>query len=106
MIYRSILRFHVRAGMADEFQAAYDAGEFLTRAADVPGFIRADLLRQDSDDHEYVAMAEWENKEAYLEWQDRIPKLVPGDVLARVGAVLAPPEPGNVYAVLQSVSAS
>ena len=34
----------------DEFQAAYDAGEFLTRAADVPGFIRADLLRQESDE--------------------------------------------------------
>jgi heme-degrading monooxygenase HmoA len=64
MIYRSILRFHVRAGMADEFQAAYDAGEFLTGAADVPGFIRAILLRQESDDHEYVALAEGKNKEA------------------------------------------
>ncbi|WOF74719.1 antibiotic biosynthesis monooxygenase [Parvibaculaceae bacterium PLY_AMNH_Bact1] len=105
MIYRSILRFHVRAGKAVEFEAAYDAGEFLTRAADVPGFIRADLLRQDADDHEYVAMAEWENKEAYLEWQDRIPKIVPAEVLARISAVLDPLEAGNVYAVLQSVSA-
>lgn len=105
MIYRSILRFHVRAGMASEFEAAYDAGEFLTRAADVPGFIRADLLRQEANDHEYVAMAEWKNKEAYFEWQDQIPKIVPAEVLARVGAVLDPPEAGNVFAVLQSVSA-
>lgn len=96
----------MQAGKASEFEAAYDAGEFLTRAADVPGFIRADLLRHDSDDHEYVAMAEWETKEAYLEWRDRIPKIVPGEVLERLISVLDPPESGNVFAVLQSVEAT
>lgn len=106
MIYRSVLKFHVRDGMAEEFEAAYSAGQFLTRAADVPGFIRADLLREDEQTHEYVAMAEWNSKEAYLEWQVRIPKVVPNDVLTRLLNTLDEPEPGRVYAVLETALAN
>jgi len=104
-MYRSILRFHVCEGMSAEFESAYDAGAFLTRAADVPGFIRADLLRQEGDEHEYVAMAEWDNKEAFLEWQARIPKVVPADLLRRLVAVLDGPEPSTIYKVLQTALA-
>ena len=105
MMYRSILRFHVCEGMSAEFESAYDAGAFLARAADVPGFIRADLLRQEGDEHEYVAMAEWDNKEAFLEWQARIPKVVPADLLTRLVAVLDGPEPSTIYKVLQTALA-
>ncbi len=105
MIYRSVLTFHVQEGKAAEFEAAYGAGEFLTRAADVPGFIRADLLREEDDAHAYVAMAEWENKEAYLEWQARIPNVVPEDAIIRLLNTLAKPDPSRVYAVLDTVQA-
>jgi heme-degrading monooxygenase HmoA len=105
MIYRSVLRFHVREGKSAEFEAAYGAGEFLTRAADVPGFIRADLLKEDGQADEYVAMAEWEHKEAYLEWQERIPKVVPQEVLVALLETLTEPEPGRVYAVLETALA-
>lgn len=105
MIYRSVLTFHVQEGKAAEFEAAYGAGEFLTRAADVPGFVRADLLRQEDDAHAYVAMAEWESKEAYLEWQARIPNVVPEDAIIRLLNVLTKPDPSRVYALLDTVQA-
>lgn len=69
MPVRSIATFQARPGHGGAFEAAYRDGRFLQRAVTNPGFIRGELLRVADDPDRFVAIAEWEDADAYAAWQ-------------------------------------
>lgn len=106
MAFRSVLTFQVKEGQSAEFEAAYNEGLFLVRAGDVPGFLRADFMKHSEAPLRYIATADWENAEAFQEWQVRIPKVVPQDILMRLFGLLDDPKGGELFEILDTVLAS
>ena len=102
MTFRSIVTFKVKPGYEADFEAAYTEGEFLERAAIIPGFQGGEFLRLAGGGSLYAAIALWDCEASYRDWQAAYGEALPQDKVAAMMETLEPLEPGKVFHILNT----
>jgi heme-degrading monooxygenase HmoA len=97
MSFRSIIRFQVKPGMADAFEAAFAACRMLDRPSAIDGFIMAELVRSVTEPLEYHVLGEWETEQAYADWQAISHEGADPAAVEALNATLLHWAPGRLY---------
>lgn len=98
----SLIRFQVKPGREPAFEAAFRESGMLSRPKGVPGFLGADLVRDDGAPGSYLVLGRWESAAAYAAWQARSAAGAPAGALRALGETLVDPQPGRALEVVQS----
>ena len=97
MRVRSVIRFAVKPGREEDFEAAFEAAGMLTRPAQVEGFRGAELLRSDDAPTEYYVLGAWDSREAYARWQRVSVEGAATDSATALLDTLVDPAPGRLF---------
>ena len=102
MSYTSVIRFQVRPGMEQAFEAAFLKAGMLERPSVINGFVSAKLVRGIGEPNAYFVIGEWLTEQSYADWQAVSSSQADPAAVAAMRETLVDHAPGRLFAMVAS----